>query len=298
MRGIFAQSMTIGDAIGWGAELLDESDARISNSRADSTLLLRFVLDIPHAEFLAYRERPLTRAQTEKFNALIQERRRGKPIQYITGTQEFFGLEFRVTPDVLIPRSETEHLVEAAIERLKDHAAPRVADIGTGSGCIAVALVHALPHAEIVAVDISEAALAVAKENAQHNGVERRVHFVRSDLMDLVADECANASFDAIVSNPPYVAEADRKTLAKEVRDFEPAQALFSGATGLEIYPRLIAQAVPLLVPGGWLLMEIGQGQREPVAAMLRDWDEVDFVSDLQGIPRVAIARNNRSAVQ
>jgi release factor glutamine methyltransferase len=287
MRGMFAESMTVGDAITWGAELLDESDAPILNSRADATLLLRSVLDIPHAELLAYRERPLITAQTEQFNARIQQRRTGKPIQYITGEQEFFGLTFRVTPDVLIPRPETEHLVEAAIARLQNHPAPRIADVGTGSGCIAVALAHALPHAEIVALDISTAALATAKQNAARNRVAQRIHFFESDLLSAVIEE----QFDVIVSNPPYVSEKERKTLPVEVRDYEPAQALFAGPTGLEIYPRLIAQAAPLLAPDGWLLMEIGQGQRDAVASMLQAWQSVEFLSDLQSIPRVAIAR-------
>ncbi len=287
MRGMFAQSMTVGDAIAWGATTLDESDAPVQNTRADATLLLRYVLGIPQAEIYAGRERPLTALQTEKFNALIQERAKGKPIQYITGQQEFFGLTFHVTPDVLIPRPETEHLVEAAIARLQNHATPRIADVGTGSGAIAVALAHALPESEVLALDISAAALAVASANAIQNGVAERIRFVESDLLAAVAGE----RFDAIVSNPPYVAESERKVLPKEVREYEPSQALFSGPTGLEIYPRLIAEAKPLLVPGGWLLMEIGHGQRDAVRAMLQGWDSIEFIPDLQNIPRIAIAR-------
>jgi release factor glutamine methyltransferase len=293
MRGMFAESMTIGDAIAWGAELLEESDAPIRNSRVDATLLLRFVLDIPHAELLAYRERPLTRAQTERFNALIQQRRTCKPIQYITGVQEFLGLEFRATPDVLIPRPETEHLVEAAIERLRDCEAPRIADVGTGSGCIAVALAHALPHADIVALDISEAALSIAKENARRNGVESRIRFMQSDVLAAVAGESAADFFDAIVSNPPYVAESERKTLAPEVRDFEPEIALFAGPSGLEFYQRLFPAAKSALNPGGWLIVEIGHGKRDAIAAMLKEWKNMEFIADLQGIPRVIAARRN-----
>ncbi|MHB1937316.1 MAG: peptide chain release factor N(5)-glutamine methyltransferase [Acidobacteriaceae bacterium] len=288
MRGMFAESMTIGDAIDWGASLLDESDAiPAGRSRADATLLLRHVLGIPHAEMYAYRERPLTALQTEAFNAQIQQRRRGVPIQYITGEQEFFGLTFHVTPDVLIPRPETEHLVEAAIARLRGLRGARIADVGTGSGAIAVALAHALPKAEIVALDISPAALAVAARNAQWNRVANRIRFVESDLLAAVADE----TFDAIVSNPPYIAESERKTLPVEVREHEPEMALFAGATGLELYQRLIPASLPQLVSGGWLMMEIGHSQRDAVRALLKDWDEVEFVPDLQGIPRVAIAR-------
>jgi release factor glutamine methyltransferase len=287
MRGMFADSMTVGDAIAWGASTLDESDSPTRSSRADATLLLRHVLDVPQAEIYAYRERPLTALQTEKFNALIQERVKGKPIQYITGEQEFYGLPFHVTPDVLIPRPETEHLVEATITRLQNHPNPRIADVGTGSGAIAVALAHALPHAQIVALDISAAALQVAQRNAQRNNVANRIRFIESDLLTAVPNE----QFDAIVSNPPYIAESERKTLPKEVRDYEPAQALFAGPTGLEIHKRLIAEAKSQLAPSGWLLMEIGHGQRDAIAAQLRDWDSVEFIADLQSIRRVAVAR-------
>lgn len=290
MRGMFAESMTIGDAIAWGTSLLDESDSiPAARSRSDAILLLRHVLGIPHAEMYAYRERPLTALQTEAFNAHLQQRLHGMPVQYITGEQEFFGLPFHVTREVLIPRPETEHLVEAAIARLKDLPVARIADVGTGSGAIAVALAHALPGAEIVALDISPAALAVAAENAKHNEVRARIRFLESDLLGAVANE----HFDAVVSNPPYVAESERKSLAAEVREYEPARALFAGPTGLEAYRRLIPDSLPLLQSGGWLMMEIGQGQRDAVRALLQDadWDEVEFAPDLQGIPRVAIAR-------
>jgi release factor glutamine methyltransferase len=290
MRGMFAESMTIGDAIAWGTSLLDESDSiPVERSRSDAIFLLRHVLGIPHAEMYAYRERPLTALQTEAFNARLQQRLRGVPVQYIIGEQEFFGLPFHVTRDVLIPRPETEHLVEAAIARLKDLPDARIADVGTGSGAIAVALAHSLPTAEVVALDISAAALAVAAENAKHNGVAARIRFVESDLLGTVADE----RFDAIVSNPPYVAESESKSLPAEVRDYEPAQALFAGPTGLEVYRRLVPDALPLLVSSGWMMMEIGQGQRDAVRGLLNDadWDGVEFIADLQGISRVAVAR-------
>ena len=290
MRGMFAESLTIGDAIAWGTSLLDESDSiPAARSRADAILLLRHVLGIPHAEMYAYRERPLTALQTEAFNAQIQERLRGMPVQYITGEQEFFGLPFHVTPDVLIPRPETEHLVEAVIARLKDLPGARIADVGTGSGAIAVALAYGLPRAEVTALDISPAALAVAAENGKHNGVAARIRFLQSDLLGAVADE----HFDAIVSNPPYVADSERRSLPVEVREYEPGQALFAGATGLEMYRRLIPDARPLLISGGWLMMEIGHDQRDAVRALLNDadWQSVEFLPDLQGIPRVAVVR-------
>lgn len=290
MRGMFAESMTIGDAIAWGTSLLDESDAiPAARSHSDAILLLRHVLGIPHAEMYAYRERPLTALQTEAFNAQLQQRLRGVPVQYITGEQEFFGRPFHVTPDVLIPRPETEHLVEAAIARLQGLNGARIADVGTGSGAIAVALAHSLLTAEIVALDISPAALVVAAENAKYNGVAERIRFLKSDLLAAVADE----HFDAIVSNPPYIAESERNALPVEVREHEPAQALFAGRTGLEFYQRLIPAALPLLVSGGWLMMEIGHDQRDAVRSLLKveDWDGVEFIPDLQAIPRVAVGR-------
>lgn len=287
MRGLFDHSMSVGDAIGWGATTLDESDGVFRNSRADATLLLRHVLQIPHAELFAYRDRHLTQPQLQIFQELIDQRAKGRPIQYITGEQEFFGLPLRITPDVLIPRPETEHLVEAAIARLQNLPAPRIVDVGTGSGAIAIALAHSLPHAEIVALDISHPALAVAQLNAKENGVAENILFVESDLLTVVASE----RFDAVVSNPPYVALSERASLAREVRDFEPPQALFAGPTGLEIYPRLIAQAGAVLKPGGWLLLEIGHGQGDAVANLVRGWTAVEFIPDLQGIPRVALAR-------
>lgn len=279
--------MSVGDAIAWGATTLDESEGVFRNSRADATLLLRHVLQIPHAELFAYRERHLTQSQLQMFQELIDQRRTGKPIQYITGEQEFFGLPFRVTPDVLIPRPETEHLVEAAIARLQNSPAPRLVDVGTGSGAIAIALAHTMPHAEIVALEISPAALAVAKQNAQQNGVAERIRFVQSDLLAAVAGE----HFDAVVSNPPYVALSERASLPREVRDFEPASALFAGPTGLEVYHRLIVEAAGVLDPGGWLLMEIGHGQRDSIANSLRGWGALEFIPDLQGIPRVGVAQ-------
>lgn len=294
---MFDHSIRVGDAIDNAAATLDESDAYASGglgarsgaARADATLLMRHLLGVGLAEIYAERERPLTPEQIHQYSAMVRERSQGAPIQYITGTQEFFGLPFRVTPAVLIPRPETEHLVEAAIERLRDHPAPRIADVGTGSGCIAVALAQSLPLAHVVALDSSADALPVAEQNAQYNHVAERIRFAASDLLSAVASE----TFDAIVSNPPYIADHERKTLSIEVRRYEPAQALFAGPTGLEVYRRLIPAAFAQLTPGGWLLMEIGHGQRDALAQLLQSWAAVDFLPDLQGIPRVAIARKS-----
>jgi len=208
-------------------------------------------------------------------------------VQYITGQQEFYGLMLKVSPAVLIPRPETELLVEAVLARLPADQPVRIADVGTGSGAIAVALAHALPMAQVTAVDLSEAALKVATENAAAHGVIGRVKFLLSDLLARAGAE----PFDAVVSNPPYIPEGDRDSLHRQVKDHEPEMALFAGADGLEVYRRLVPQAWAALKPGGLLAMEIGYGQREAVAALVSGWNEVEFLDDLQGIPRVVLAR-------
>lgn len=254
-------------------------------TRRDAELLLLRVLGRDRAWLLTHSENELTPEQATQYETWIERRARQEPVQYIVGEQEFFGLAMRVTPAVLIPRPETEHLVEALLSRVPHDEPLRVCDVGTGSGAIAVALAHQLPQAQVTGLDISEAALQIAQENAARHGVADRVQFLRSDLLSAVHGKC----FDAIVSNPPYVAEPE--VLEPQVRDYEPHAALFAGPTGLEIYRRLIPQAHASLVPGGWLLLEIGHGQREALASLLAGWDGLEFVSDLAGIPRVAIAR-------
>jgi release factor glutamine methyltransferase len=247
---------------------------------------------------MTHADAELTAEQISKFEGWVARRVRQEPVQYILGETEFYGLALRVTPDVLIPRPETEHLVEAVLHpseqarrgprvlaRVSHDAVVRICDVGTGSGAIAVALAHALPLAEVTALDISPAALVIAKENAERNGVAGRVRFVESDLLSAVEGQ----RFDVVVSNPPYV--RDDEVLEAQVRGFEPGVALFAGPTGLEVYERLIPSAREALVRGGWLLMEIGHGQRDALAELLRDWDGMEFVADLQGIPRVAIAQ-------
>lgn len=268
--------------------ILDEAAARLDGSptaRRDAELLLMRAAGRDRAWMLTHPEASLTPEQSALLEGWIARRARREPIQYILGETEFYGLAFTVTPDVLIPRPETEHLVEAVLERVAREAPVRICDVGTGSGAIAVALAHALPRAQGTALDISRAALEVAAGNARRHGVAERVRFLESDLLNAVRDE----RFDVVVSNPPYV--SNDESLEAQVRDYEPHAALFAGPTGLEVYRRLIPQAHEALVPGGWLLMEIGHGQRDGVAALLRDWDGVHFVQDLQGIPRIAIAR-------
>jgi len=255
--------------------------------RRDAELLLLHLIERDRAFLLTHPDLLLTTDQTAQYESWLRRRALHEPIQYILGEQEFFGLTFAVTPDVLIPRPETEHLVEALLACVPHDRPLRIADVGTGSGAIAVALSYALPEAQVTGLDISEAALAIAKRNAETHHVAGRMRFLTSDVLSAVASE----RFDAIVSNPPYVAEADRASLEPQVRDYEPSGALFAGTSGLDVYERLIPEAHAALEPGGWLLMEIGQGQRDALTQLLSGWNNVGFIDDLQGIPRVACAR-------
>ena len=273
--------------------LVSEGAIRLSagphpdRARQDAEALFLHVLGKNKAWLFAHSDEQLAASEASRYAELLERRYRGEPIQYIVGEAEFYGLPFRVTPDVLIPRPETEHLVEKALEVAASFPAPRIVDVGTGSGCIAVALAHHLPQARITAIDLSAPALAIAEENAKRNGVALR--FLEGDLLTPVAGE----HFDLIVSNPPYVPLADRASLAVEVRDHEPALALFAGPDGLEICRRLIPSAFAALVPGGFLLLEIGHGQSQAIAALLAaaGFGQIEFLPDLQSIPRVACAQ-------
>ena len=255
-------------------------------ARQDAEALMRFALGKDRAWLIAHGDEQISEGSVTLFRAFVARRSTGQPIQHITGTQEFFGLPFRVTPDVLIPRPETEHLVEKVLELARGFKEPRIVDVGAGSGAIAVALAYNLPQATIAAVDISAVALEVARENAQRNDVAGRIRFLESDLLAAVAHE----NFKIVVSNPPYVPEADRESLSVEVREHEPALALFGGDDGLDIYRRLIPASFTVLEPGGFLVLEIGYGQSEAVAGLLKQtgFVNVEFVPDLQGILRVA----------
>ena len=268
------------------------TDPRLSEqARRDAELLLLHVLQIDRATLLAHPDRDITSQQLETYDAAIARRLSHEPIQYITGEQEFFGLQLKVTPATLIPRPETEHLVESVLSRLPDDRSVNILDVGTGTGAIALALAAHLPQARITAVDISAEALVVARENAAAHNLSDRIRFHPSDLLTGLAEEERFGFFDAIVSNPPYIPEGDRADLDPQVRDHEPAQALFAGPTGLDIYCRLIPQARAALLPGSLLAMEIGHGQRDALSLLLADWQDVEFVADLQQIPRVALAR-------
>jgi release factor glutamine methyltransferase len=279
------------------------SDLRDSAARDALTLLLH-TLGIARAQFHADPNRTLTPEQQTAYEAAIARRLNNEPIQYITGEQEFYGFALRVTPAVLIPRPETEHLVESVLIELKSLPAPpspiRILDVGTGSGAIAIALARHLPHAQITATDISPAALAIAKQNAARH--HARIDFLESDLLDRLIEErdtqeaaltreARRERYEVLVTNPPYIPDSDRATLHPQVRDHEPSTALFAGADGLAIYRRLIPQARAALAPNGLFALEIGHGQRDAVAALLSGWNGVRFIGDLQSIPRVALAR-------
>jgi release factor glutamine methyltransferase len=234
-------------------------------------------------------EEELPDGEAGRYTELIERRYKGEPVQYITSETEFYGLPFLVTPDVLIPRPETEHLVEKVIELAASFSAPRIIDVGTGSGAIAVALACHLLHAAITATDVSVSALVIARENAARNRVSDRIRFFEADLLATFAGE----QFDIVVSNPPYVAEADRASLAAEVRDYEPDLALFAGEDGLEFYRRLIPSAFDAVTPGGFIALEIGYGQSPAIAQLLAitGFQQIEFLPDLRGIPRVACAK-------
>jgi release factor glutamine methyltransferase len=278
--------MTLREALTVAATQLASDPHLRDNATRDAELLLLHTLEISRVTLIAHSGRELTSTQQTLYEKNITRRLRHEPIQYITGQQEFYGLTLHVTPAVLIPRPETEHLIEAVLKLLPPDKPLRIADVGTGSGAIAIALAAHLPQATIIALDISREALTSAATNAGEH-----IQFLQSDLLS-VFDHPAE-TFDAIVSNPPYIPESDRSTLHPQVRDHEPAAALFAGETGLDIYRRLIPQALNALKPNGLLALEIGHGQQADLAVLLANWQKVSFVNDLRQIPRVALARRS-----
>ncbi len=280
--------LTLREALTRAADQLSAHPELRPTALADAAVLLAHLLSVDRTALRAHPEWTLDRGQQAAYQTLLERRLHFEPIQYILGTQEFYGLSLRVTPAVLIPRPETELLVEAVAARLPRQKAIRILDVGTGSGAIALALASLLPLASVTAVDLSAEALAVARENAAANGLAGRIEFLESDLFQAVRN---GPSFAAILSNPPYIPESEAASLHPQVRDYEPAQALFAGASGFAIYDRLIPQSASLLVPDGLLALEIGDGQRKRIAELLTFWDDVEFLPDLQQIPRVALAR-------
>ncbi|MGB8523188.1 MAG: peptide chain release factor N(5)-glutamine methyltransferase [Candidatus Acidiferrales bacterium] len=303
-----AQTMDIRRALKEGMATLRAS--RVPSHTLAAELLLMHALGRDRTWLYTHPEALLETADAEKYFALIARRAAGEPTQYLTGKQEFWGLEFKVTPAVLIPRPETEHVMEVALARLgprglkihMDTGLPRekllVADVGTGSGCLAISLAYELPHADVFATEISAPALQVARRNATRHALAERINFVQGDLLapflrPSLTTSPATLPFDLIVSNPPYVASNEAGQLQREVRDHEPSEALFGGPTGVEIYARLIEQAGALLRSGGILVLELGHNSAEHVRTILatqKCWTNVTFTNDLAGIPRVAAA--------
>ena len=302
------------------AQLLDGPHP--DRAKRDAETLLLHLIGKNKAWLMAHAEDDFAGCTAIHYAGLLDRRRKGEPIQYIIGETEFYGMSFRVTPDVLIPRPETEHLVEKVVQLIpaldrrpekffsirkvrpafrdgkRTHREgdpnqiswpPRVLDVGTGSGCIAISIAHDWGEVEITAIDSSASALEVARSNAEGLGFADCIRFLQGDLLAPIAGE----RFDIIVSNPPYVPVTDRNSLSIEVRDHEPALALFAGDDGLEVYRRLIPQAFDALVSGGFIALEIGYGQQPAIQSLLAEagFMEIEFTADLQGISRVASAR-------
>lgn len=284
---------SIAETILQGANRLRKSG--VPEARREAGSLLAYVLGRDRSFILTHAEDALGDEPAERFRECLERRAQGEPLQYITANQEFFGLDFEVTKDVLIPRPETEVLVETALKLFAEPAdAPFICDVGTGSGCIAITLMQQLPQARAIAIDISPDALAVARRNAERHSVSERINFVLSDCFAALTLRESRASFELIVSNPPYVEEGAMADLQREVRDFEPRSALSAGADGLDIIRRLLLETPAFLKPGGYFLFEIGFNQATAVERLLdpKIWRLMEIHKDLQGIARtVALQR-------
>jgi len=277
--------LSISTAIRTGARRLREAD--VAEPRREAGLLLAHVLGRDRSFMVAHADDFLTDEQSKALQYLVERRAGGEPLQYITAHQEFFKLDFEVTPKVLIPRPETESTVETALEFLKHAPAPYFADIGTGSGCIAISMLAELPGARALATDISPAALCVARRNAERHGVTDRLVLLESDCFSTLEPK---EPFSLIASNPPYVSEDEMQSLQREVR-FEPRAALVAGSDGLAVIRRLLREARPFLRAGGYFVFEIGFGQREAVEQLVdrRVWKLLEIREDLQSIPRTFV---------
>ena len=297
--------------------------AEVGSPRLNAEVLLMFVLGVNRAYLYAHPERELTPEENTRYDEVLAQRATGMPSQYITGHQEFWGLDFVVSPAVLIPRPETEHLVETVLELARAVPRPKIVDVGTGSGAVALALAHELKTADVYAVDLSADALEIARANAARLQLDGRVTFAQCDVLTPIQETVVIPSedgaspkavviptedfspsggtaivagfhdFDFVVSNPPYVGFDEADKVQKSVRDFEPRVAVFAGERGLDVIAPLIEQARAVLKPGGWLAMEIGYSMRDAVIALLKpeQWNDIRVVPDLQGIPRVIAAR-------
>jgi release factor glutamine methyltransferase len=313
--------MRLREALQSGLQILLEH--QVPSAQLAAELLLMHVLARDRSYIYSNPEKEIPQETVDCYFGLIAERTTGKPTQYITGHQEFWGLDFIVTPDVLIPRPETEHVVEAVLEVLGQQGCPkdarlRIVDVGTGSGCIALALAAELPRAILFGGDVSRMALVVASENALRLGMGERVKFLEGDLLGRFLDDDFLGTFDFVVSNPPYVSHGELDKVQREVRDFEPRVALGDLETGDEVYRRLFPEALRVLKPGGCVVVEIGYNMREAVVALLDPgarascppaagtaalpsadlkvgatpaWTDIEVKPDLRGIPRVVSAR-------
>ncbi len=269
---------------------LAEAGIEAGEAALDAGLIVRDALGWDRARLVADGDAEVGDEPAARIDRHVARRARREPLSHILGRREFYGLEFEVSRDVLTPRPETELVVESALERTMDRrTAWRIADVGTGSGCLAVTLAHERPMAIVVATDVSAAALAVARRNAARHGVADRIAFVQAWLV-----EGLRGPFDVVVSNPPYIPSGDLAGLSPEVGAFEPRVALDGGLDGLDLVRALISDAAALVVPGGWLIVEIGAGQADVVRALAREagaWEAVDIRPDLAGIPRTLVAR-------
>jgi release factor glutamine methyltransferase len=290
-------------ALSSAVERLEAAD--VGSTRMNAETLLMFVLRVNRAYLYAHPERELTSEEETRYDEVLDQRATGMPSQYITGHQEFWGLDFIVSPAVLIPRPETEHLVEAVLELARDVPHPKLVDVGTGSGCVALALAYELKNAEVYAVDLSSEALEIARANAARLQLDKRLHFLQANVLAVIpsegfrpipgtpTQETGFHDFDFVVSNPPYVACSEADKVQKSVFTYEPKLAVFARENGLDVIRPLVEQAHDALKSGGWLALEIGYSMRDAVVNLLRltRWDDIRVVPDLQGIPRVVVAR-------
>ena len=279
------ENLSIGNAVMAGAEQLRAS--AVADPRRDAASLLAHVIGRNQTFVFTHADDTLKNGEYESFRSLIERRAGGEPLQYISGHQEFYKLVFEVTPAVLIPRPESELIVEAALELLRDDPEPHLADVGTGTGCLAISILHEMPTARAVAIDASRSALRVAQRNAERHGVADRLTLLESDCFSALN---TNLRFGLIVSNPPYVSEDEMKNLQREVRH-EPRAALAAGADGLSMIRRLLVEARPFLRSDGHFVFEIGFGQSEAVQQLIdpRAWKLIEMRADLQKIPRTFV---------
>jgi release factor glutamine methyltransferase len=278
---------TVGRLLTWTTEWLTGKGSEAP--RLEAEVLLAHVRGCQRIALYTAFDTPVAEAERGRFRELVKRRGEGEPVAYLVGSREFFSLPFRVTPAVLVPRPETEGLVIRVLDLCRPQAGPRIVDVGTGSGAIAITLAKHLPKASITATDVSSAALAVARDNAARQGVAERIEFLECDLLD---HPQAAGPWDVIVSNPPYVREDEFESLPRDVRLHEPKAALVSGPTGVEIIERLAALAAARLVPGGWLFCEIGPAAAaEAVLARQTGLTAEPTIADFAGLPRIVHAR-------